>query len=114
MNIVSKIADLFMPSQEVSSCDNFHLFKAEYRILETTIHQDYSQRVEELTNEVIANNLDIEIDFKFETCDSFTLLISQNIVVIFNKLKIKLTMLFNFQKLMIPLLFAFLLIKKSP
>ncbi|EPB1835720.1 TPA: hypothetical protein JTO74_004385, partial [Escherichia coli] len=76
MNIVSKIADLFMPSQEVSSCDNFHLFKAEYRILETTIHQDYSQRVEELTNEVIANNLDIEIDFKFETCDSFTLLIS--------------------------------------
>lgn len=37
MNIVSKIADLFMPSQEVSSCDNFHLFKAEYRILETTI-----------------------------------------------------------------------------
>ncbi|WP_097453694.1 hypothetical protein [Escherichia coli] len=53
MNIVSKIADLFMPSQEVSSCDNFHLFKAEYRILETTIHQDYSQRVEELTPLVV-------------------------------------------------------------
>ena len=47
MNIVSKISDLFMPSQEVSSCDNFIFFKAEYRILETAIHLDYSQRVAE-------------------------------------------------------------------
>ena len=76
MNIVSKISDLFMPSREVSSCDNFIMFKAEYRILETAIHLDYSQRVAELTTEAINNNLDIEVEFKFETYDSFNLLIS--------------------------------------
>ncbi|MBU9818329.1 hypothetical protein J1782_00275, partial [Rahnella sp. BCC 1045] len=76
MNIVAKISDLFMPSQEVSSCDNFIMFKAEYRILETTIHLDYSQRVAELTTEAINNNLDIDVEFKFQAYDSFNLLIS--------------------------------------
>lgn len=76
MNIVSRISDLFMPSQEISFCDNFHVFKAEYCILDTSIHIDYVNRVEKLTAEIIENQLDIEIEFKFEAYNTFNFLIS--------------------------------------
>lgn len=78
MNIVSRISDLFMKSQEINSCDNFHFFKSKYLVLNTSVYSDCAERLASIIHEVLNNDLEVEIEFQFQHYDTINILISHN------------------------------------